>query len=225
MFRELEELVTEVRTATTALGLDEDLALEEKRLQLLMQLVSYVNSYEWLSHEKIREKVKCFLKSRYDYRLVAEQFGLPISNVHKCISYASDRLRKRIGGVLTLICSNHLVDAERELAMVTGGVDPSALFVRGILERIDCKKDAGIDLATCKREISFLSYFTNRNIDTLVESIDTKKLGHLLYVLVNSDSTYPERGILARCIFDGELNASEAIEQIKAEFIYSDLSE
>jgi|GEM_PF-2943943 len=225
IFREIEDLVAEVKGRVATLGGESDLSLEERRLQLLMRMVSYVNSYEWLSHHKIREKVACFLRSRYNYRLVAEEFGLPLSSVHKSISYASDRLRRRIGGVLALIRSGQLDDAERELVLVTGAVDPSSLFVRGILENFKPKKDAGVDLASCQREIRFLSHFTTRNMDRILSKIDTNKLSHVLYVLLKSDVTYPERGILARCILDGEFDASEAIKRMNDQFIYSVSSE
>lgn len=145
VFREIEDLVLEAKSKIATLGVESDLAIEERRLQLLMRLVSYVNGYEWLAHEKIRAKIKYFLRSRYNYRLVAEKFGLSISRVHKSMSYASDRLRRRIGGVLALIRSGHLDDAERELAMVTGTVDPASLFVRGVLERFKPEKDAGCE--------------------------------------------------------------------------------
>lgn len=225
VFREIEEMVQEVKGKLATLGDESDLSIEERRLQLLLRLISYVNRYEWLSHKKTREKIACFLKNRYNYRAVADRFGLPLSRVHKTVSYASERLRRRIGGVLALIRSGQLDDAERELALVTGAVDSSSLFVRGILERFKPVKDTRVDLADCHREISFLSYFTNRNIDRVLSKIDSKKLNHVLYVLLKSDATYPERSILARCILDGEFDASEAIKRINDEFIYSASSE
>lgn len=225
IFHEIEDLVAEVKGRIDTLGGESDLTLEERRHQLLMRIVSYVNSYEWLSHHKIREKVACFLRSRYNYRLVAEEFDLPLSSVHKSISYASDRLRRRIGGVLALIRSDNLDDAERELHLVKGAVDPLSLFVRGILENFKPEKDAGVDLVGCQREISFLSYFTTRNMNRILSKIDSKKLNHVLYMLLKSDVTYPERGILARCILDGEFDASEAIKRINDQFIYSASSE
>ncbi|MFT9485762.1 MAG: hypothetical protein ACH0QD_00055 [Tepidibacillus sp.] len=225
VFREIEELAAEVKSKIATLGDESDLPFEARRLQLLMRLVSYVNGYGWLRQEKIREKVRFFLRSRYNYRAVAEKFGLPLSRVHKTVSYASERLRRRIGGVLSLIRSGNLDDAERELAMVTGAVDPSSLFVRGILERFKPVKDTGVDLAACQREISFLSYFSTRNIERVVGKVDARKVNHVLYVLLTGDATYPERGILARCILDGEFDASEAIKRINDEFIYSVPSE
>lgn len=227
VFREIEDLVVGVKSRFATFGVESDLAVEEKRLHLLMKLVSYVNGYEWLSHEKIREKVAYFLKSRYNYRAVAEKFGLPRSRVHKCISYASDRLRRRVGGILALIRSNQLDDAERELAMVTGAVDPSSFFVRGILDHFVVERGVGVDLATCQREINFLSHFSSRNIGRIVGQVDARKLGHLLYVLCRTEDTLyaPERATLSRCILDGEFNASEAIRRVNDEFIYSNPSD
>lgn len=79
---------------------------------------------------------------------------------------------------------------------------------------------------TCQREISFLSYFSSRNIEKVFEKVDARKLSHLLYVLCRTDdpSYSSERAILCRCILDGEFDAAEAVRRINGEFIYSNPS-
>lgn len=226
VFREVEDLVLEVRGRLTALGDEANSSLDEAQLQLLQKIVSYVNSMQWLSHEKMREKVRAFLRSRYTYREVAAQFGMSVSQLHKCISYAGNRLRQRIGGTLELLKAGNIVAAEREFAHATGTVDPSALFVRGTIERFaPPKKDDGVDLSTCERELSFLSYFSSRNIDKLLDTLDERKVRHLLYILLSTDSTYlSKRVTLIRCIVAGELKVSEAIRLLNEEYIYAPAS-
>ncbi|RXT08833.1 hypothetical protein [Ammoniphilus sp. CFH 90114] len=222
VFREIEELVREVKSRLASLGVESDSKLDGQRFLLLQQVVTYVNSMVWLSHGKTREKVKSFLRSRYNYQEVAERYGVSVSQMHKCISYAGSQLRRRIGGTLLLIKSGALASAEREFALATGAGDPSALFVKGMHDWFDTVKDAGVDISTCDRELSFLSCFTNRNIDRVIDSLDPRKVSHLLYILLKGDITYvSERGILSRCIVDGELDALEAIALLKEDFIYA----
>ncbi|MFI8711979.1 hypothetical protein [Brevibacillus brevis] len=222
VFREIEDLVSEVKGRLATLGVETDSILDEQRLRLLMKLVAYVNGFEWLSHEKTRAKVKVFLQGRYRYREVAEQLGVSVSSLHKCISYAGERLRRSIGGTLDLIKSGDLVGAEREFALGTGVLDSTNIFFRGIQERFEPVKDAAIDLAHCERELSFLSYFSSRNINRLIGTLDERRVCHLLHILLKGDSTYlHERNMLFRCILDGELDASEAIKLLKDEYIYA----
>jgi hypothetical protein len=222
VFKEIEEAVRSVKGNLTTLGGEKDLILEEQRLQLLVRIVVYVNSFDWLSHDKTREKLNSFIQSRYNYRETAEKFGVSVKSLHVSVSYASSRLKKRLGSVLALLEVNEVIAAEREFLIGIGRSNPSDVFVGGIANLFSNPvKNTGVELSTCQRELSFLSYFTIRNIDRVISTLDRAKVCHLLYILLRNDTTYvSERGILISCL-EGELKASEAISLLKEDFVYS----
>ena len=226
IFREVEEMVSEVKGRIALLGSEEDATLDKRRLALLMQLVSYVNGMEWLSHAKLAAKVRVFLRSRFNYRQVAAEFGVSVKQAHKSISYAGDTLRNHIGGVCELIRSGDLVAAERELGVTTGMVDVSSLFVRGIMGRFQPTKCAGVVLSECRKELSFLSLFSSRVFDGLVASLSEEKMGHLMYIFSSVDTTYlREKGLIWSCVVDGSVSVDDCIRALNDEFIFGSPSD
>lgn len=227
IFREVDEIAHEVKGRIALLASEEDATRNEQRLELLMRLVSYINEFSWLKHRALVAKVKTFLRSRYSYQAVAQEHGMSVKQAHKCISYAGDRLRARIGGVLGLIRSGNFTAAERELAVLSGSVDASSLFVRDITERFSPVKDAGVVLGEdCRRELSFLCVFSKKRFDSAVARLDEKTVRHMLYILSSSDSSYfREKELLWNCVVDGSVSVDECIRALNDEFIWERMSD
>jgi predicted transcriptional regulator with HTH domain len=226
IFREVEEMVGEVKHRIGVLGDQVDATWDEKRLALLMKLVSYINSMTWLSHESLRQKVRVFLQSRYSYKHVSSEFGVSIKQAHKAVSYASQCLNRRIGSSLILIRQGHLEAAEREIAVVTGVIDSSSWFVGGITDRFTPRKSTGVALSDCRRELSFLSAFSQLRFEHIVASLSKDRIDHLLYVLLSLDPTYiRERSILWDCLVDCKSTVAECMESLNDEYIWSTLSD
>lgn len=104
---------------------DEDaIALEIAKLKILTRIIAYVNSYEWLSRAQTREKMKAFLQSKYNYREVAERFGIKKSTLQVAISHANRRLEQKIGS--KTIDLN--LEGKIELASVHTSKQPKRIF-------------------------------------------------------------------------------------------------
>lgn len=222
IFKEVAELVSEVKNRIGVLGDQDDSTLDEKRLDLLMQLVSYINSMEWISHDSLSERVRLFLRTRYSYEQVALAFNMTRKDAHKSISYAGDRLRKRIGSALALIREGHIEAAKRELAMLTGGIDTKSLFIGDITDKFPPCKATGVLLGTdCRQELRFLCMFSQKTFDGAVARLDDRTLRHILYVLTSADVTYlRDKEFLWRCVVDGSMTVDECIRALKDDFIW-----
>lgn len=221
IFRELEDLVLEVKGRIALLGLEDDVTLDERRLELLVQLVSYVNGMTWVAHAKLAAKVRVFLRSRYRYEEVAQAFNTTLKEAHKSISYAGQRLRRQVGSTLLLIREGRLDEAQRELALVTGAVDASSIFAGSIMGRFAPNKSAGVVLGDCRKELGFLSAFSRRNFDRIVSGLSEEKISQLLYIILSADPTYvQERVILLDCMVDGRMTVDDCIRALNDEFIF-----
>lgn len=219
VFKEIEESVRSVQQRLAMLGDDADTTVDEYRLQLLMQIVKYVNGLSYLSHSASRAKLKLFLRNRYEYRETAEKLGVSVRSLHVTISYAAARLKKRLGCTLDLLLDGDLEAAEREFLIGTGGSPPD-LFIRGIAERYDLVKSADVDVSTCARELRFLKFYSESSFAALDNAVDERCVSHLLFILLCNDSRYVrERGILTRIMTD-ELDVTEGVRLLKEEFVY-----
>lgn len=220
IFKELAEEVSEVQNRLAVWDEGVDRAQDEKKLDLLLRLIAFTNSYVWLSHGKSREKLAYFLKNGYDYRETAEKFGVSIKSVHASVSYAANRLKERIGVALELLRSGDLVAAEREFALGTGAYNTN-LFISAIHDRFVPVKHSGVDLSTCDKELGLLYRFTHHHFGRVLDALDQQKLEHLLFVLSQNDRSYvTERSILFRCL-EGEYSPDEALALLRDFNIYS----
>lgn len=220
IFKELAEEVSEVQNRLAVWDEGEDHAQDEKKLDLLLRLVAFTNSYVWLSHGKSREKLAYFLKNGYDYRDTAVKFGVSVKSIHASVSYAANRLKKRIGLALELLRSGDLVAAEREFALGTGAYNTN-LFISAIHDRFVPVKHSGVDLSTCHKELGLLFRFTHHHFGRVLDALDQQKLEHLLFVLSHNDRSYmTERSILFRCL-EGEFSPDEALALLRDFNIYS----
>lgn len=224
IFKEVEEFVNEVKDRRiTLLGSEEEPTLDERRLELLVRLVrEYINEFSWIKHRSLVDRVKTFLRSRYSYEAVAHEYGMSMKQAHKCISYAGDRLRARIGGVLELIRAGNVTAAKRELALLIGVVDAPSLFVKDVSDRFHPVKDAGVVLGEdARRELTFLSLFSRKSFEGAVARIDERTVRHILYILTSTDITYlREKESLWQCLVDGSRSIDDFIHAQNENFLW-----
>lgn len=227
IFREVEELVLETKSKIMLLGSEQDMTLDKRKLQNLNRLVFYINGFTYLKHREIIAKVKTFLRSRYSYEAVAEEYGISKKQAHKSISYASEQLRRNVQSTVMLIREGHLDGAQRELDILTGVVDASSLFIGGITEEFPPRKNTGVVLGDdCRRELSFLSALSRKKFESIASTLDDRRLEHILYILLSSDKTYlREKELVWNCVVDGRLTVDQCIRSLNDEYIYSPLSD
>ena len=74
----------------------QDIKLKDKQ-DLLRELVEYVNSMEWLSRVKTKEKISFFIKSGYDYNALCNELGISYVSAKNAVKWASKQLKAKIG--------------------------------------------------------------------------------------------------------------------------------
>lgn len=201
----------------------DEATLALKKLDLLMQLVSFANSYKYLSHKDIVVRTRVFLQCKYNYREAADLLGgVSLKSLRASVSYAAKRFEKKIGSkTIDLIMEGRLVEAEREFLLSSKTYRPTELFLDDVISRFPPSYGKGVDLGACKREMEFLYALSHRNIDRASASLDPVRVCHLLHVITSSASSFiRERDILTRFIA-GDLKVSEAISLLNGEYIYS----
>lgn len=227
IFREVEELVREVKDRIAWLGSEEDATWDDRRLEFLMRLVSYINKFSWLKHRALVAKVRTFLRTRYSYQAVAEEYGITVKQAHKAISYASHSLRSQIGGVVDLIRSGHFTAAEREFALLTGSMHPSTWFLKEVTDRFHPVKNAGVVLGTAsRRELNVLRFYSKPGFDRAMAALDASTVQQILYILSSSDRSYlREKEWLYKCLIEDTATVDECIRALDDEFVWGAVSD
>ena len=222
LFREIEQMVSEAKAGLALLGSEDDVCLPECRLAVLSDLVTYIRSYDWLTHQALVEKIQTFLRSQYNYAVVAREHGLSLKQAHKSVSYANARLRSKIGGILHLIRSEHFTAAQRELAILRGTMPPSTWFLKEVSDRFQPAKDAGVVVSeVSRRELAFLRLFSQAGFARAVSSLQAPIVQHILYILSSSDVGYlREKDWLYKCLIEGTATVDECIRALDEEFVW-----
>ncbi|EKN71017.1 hypothetical protein P9E76_21805 [Schinkia azotoformans] len=223
IFRRLEETFRTVKANLDTQLPEEELEIELEKMRLLSKIISYVNSYQWLKHEQMKNKIREFLQSKYSYQAVAKKFGVTLNSLQVSVSYAAKRLEeKQIGVALDLLLNGDVVAAERAFLLGTGQTVPSTWFLDGVLDLCpSAKKKTEVDLRVCERELRFLKLMTNKHIEEMIGTLDRDRMMHLLYILLQNDRSFiAERDILIR-YFNDELDVKQAVQRLKNDNIYA----
>lgn len=219
IFKQLKEAVFTVsnRLQSNPLVDEEAKQLEEKRYDALMEIIKYARSLDFLSHESTKEKLRFFFQSRFDYKKTANHFGCPLNNIESAVSYAGKRLERRIGrDTVQMIVQAQTQDA-LDAAMLqfrvgTNSCSGQNLFLCNMSEWFPEPAKMGFrDLSEFRMELQLLQMFSMSFFQHFLDSVDHKRLAHLLYILQSADNVHVmERQVLYRILQGEYRNDKEA---------------
>lgn len=217
VFKKVERAINEVKANLTLYKENDDKRmLELKKLQALYEILDYIKSFSWLSHQSSKEKVKTFLKCNYNYRKASEILGIPLHSLETSICYASKSLERKLGqNTIELILDGDINSAMLQFKVGTNSISISNLFCEGIIDMLPKpKKDNTLSLHDCANEIKFLNHITKLSLQKIIKSMDRAKLSYLLYLLTSSDAQYAyERNLLYKYINDDIKNIDDIAEK------------
>lgn len=209
VFKQLHEAVFTVRKRLQSNPLVDGEAkrLEESRYAALMEIAEYTRTRDFLTHESVKEKIRFFFNSNYNYKLTAEHFNCPLNNIESTVSYAGKCLEKRIGrDTIRLIEQAQTQDAlDAAMLQFRIGINPTgtqSLFVGDLSKRFPKPSNMGFrDHSKFKMEMQLLHMFSMMLFEQFLDSVDQKRLSHLLHILHSVDNTQVmERQVLYRML-------------------------
>lgn len=194
----------------------------EQKLELLLKIISYTNSFEWLSHQVTQQKIKSFLKSKYDYAFVAQEYGVSIKSLHVTISYAGKKLESRIGKSLNMLVIGDLIGAEKELDVGMKNIKYSEVFLEGVLPLLPAPNNKTVvDLNDCEREFKILKLVSKQQMQNIIETFDEEKLGYILHLLKYSSTSFQQEREAILNFIEGEIDYSELIKLLNDSNIFT----
>ena len=154
IFKQIAKLHKEFAYEQEKVKKDSD---RDKELQtiidLLEEIIEYVDSFDWLKKDKSKEKVQFFLESGEDYDLLCKQYDISKDTAYNTIRWASKQLRDKIGeNTVSLIKDGYIEEARAAFYQGTGRLGIEKFVVSELLEHLPEPKYTTYYLEECKTE-------------------------------------------------------------------------
>lgn len=169
-----------------------ELEFLKRKLEVLNELQKFVTSGDW-TRKASREKYIALVRSKFDYKLIAERFNTTRESLDVFAVRQDKRLRAAIGKALCLIEQNRIEEgldcfyaaagefSDRELEYRVSDLLPKTL-----------KKDSFL-MSECLEEVEILRSLLRTNVCKRLNGADSGKLGYLVFLLQSEDNTFREQ--------------------------------
>lgn len=194
---------------------DKELLKElKKKKELLSVINEFMLKYEWISHSKTKEKLACFIESDFNYMRVVEEFGVTYESARASISQLGRLFEREIGiGIVDSIMDGDLSIAEEELYENIN--DYTGLFVselkpllpKGSLNDL-------ISLKDCRRELSYLQFYTTKRLKDGFKGLESEKLSHIIAILEDKKGIYASEQEAINGFLRGDVKKWENFENL-----------
>ena len=184
IFKRLEKEVISVKKSLE-LSDGENALLAEMKKELLDEIVEYVDGYEWLHKKPLKEKVKFFIHSGYDYDSLCREFNISYDSARSSVKWASNQLKKKIGQTtLQLIKEDRITDAATAFYMGTGKIKKEDYIMKELLCELPKEKfSAALDLNECKNELIILRNLSTERFYKYLDVMDERKMAFCLHLI------------------------------------------
>jgi hypothetical protein len=204
------QAVKEVQTNLKAEDIynEDQLELEQKKLDALKVIAKYIGGMQYLSHKKSKEKLRYFLHNNLDYEKTSEQFNTSRNSIEVSISNIGNKIESLIGSnTIDMIMEGKTEEALTQFDIGTGKVKPGEWFIEGFQALLPKpKKELSFSLADCVKEMDLLLMFTSHNIGRVVNKQNQERLAHLLYLIGSTDSKVEAEREILHCLLKAEFS-------------------
>lgn len=215
VFKQLAMAMVEIEKLLRDKSLsDESRVLLLKQRDALNEINDYLWSFEWLSHESSKQKVRLFLESGYNYKDVWQKAGSTSrTSFETSIWHAARVFQKKIGeSTLQLILDGKVDEGLRQFRISIGKMDLTQFIPKSLCDMLPVKEYTRMySLSECLAELRFLKNLTYSNIKSRLSLLDEVKLSFLRYVLESPDPRYAKRRELMYRYLEGKINDLEEL--------------
>ncbi len=163
-----------------------------RKIAALRELQSYVFSGDW-TRKASREKYIALVKSKFDYKLIAERFNTTRESLDVFAARQNKRLEAVIGEALRLIEQDRLEEGLDSFYSLSG------LFSLGefdykpleLLSKYS-QKDSFL-VSDCAEEVEILRSLMKSEVQKRLNGADCGKLSYLVFLLNNEDKVFEEQ--------------------------------
>lgn len=167
----------------------EELELLRRKMAALTILQSYVFNGDW-TRKASREKYMALIKSKFDYKLIAERFNTTTESLNVFAARQNKRLERAVGEALRLIAENRIEDGLDCFYAQTGefSADEFDYRVSDLLPKIS-QKDSYL-VSDCTEEVNILRNLMQSNVKKRLNSADSDKLAYLMFLLTTKEEAF-----------------------------------
>lgn len=167
---------------------EDDYEFYKDKLSVIEEILEYVNSYEWVKQKKIKDKMRFFIESGFDYDLYCKTYNVDYQSARSSAKYAYSLLTKKIGeNTVSLIKKDYIDEARAAFYVGTGVIDKERYIVKSMAEVLPEEKfTAGIGLDECKKELIMISNMSQFRLSRYKQVMDRDKMAYIMHLLVGS---------------------------------------
>lgn len=164
--------------------------IEQYRLDAFDEILHFLKTLSWVSHEPTRNRVQCYLREGdLNARNTAIILGIEnVNAVEQTVKYVSDKIRVLIDEPLSRLFQANSIEllesARSDFRKAIKQEHPYNYLMSGITRFLPQPKyDSKLRLEHCSTELSYLALFAHYAEFVLKYKCDQSKLAHLLSML------------------------------------------
>ena len=224
IFRQVEDAVKDVRKAKKTVDQrdGEQLVLIQNKEALLDEIVAYINSYNWVSHKRLKERMTIYLKGKCNLQLLADTCNLSYGAAQQSVTYATKILCERLGkSTIKLILADKLDEARAQFYCNSGKSELQDFILAPALDVMPTSKYMTVSLSNCETELKFLQQNAKEMLKRRIEAVDKDKLAYLTYILEKDNPKYTKERLLLLKLLKVDISVNQLLKEVeKIEKVY-----
>lgn len=169
--------------------------LLNKKLRALNEILEYVNSYKWVCHKNIIEKLKFCRGCGFDYDLIKKELDMTNSSLKSFMYRVNKALNSKIGeNTISMILSDSdkWSDGVMQFRILSGTYKLDDVLFKECYEDLPEKKFTTYSIKECLPEIKYIYTYSNIAKQRAKASLDEDKLAFIRYILESETERYRE---------------------------------
>ena len=160
-----------------------------RKMAVLSEIQGYIYHGDW-TRESSREKYIALVRSKGDYKLIAERYQTTRESLDVFATRQDKRLKRTIGSALVLIEAGRIEEGLARFYADSGTLSKQEFTysMRDLLPKAE-KKDS-FTVSDCPDEVDILRSICRSNMQEWLSDADFDKLAYLMFLLETDDPAY-----------------------------------
>lgn len=167
--------------------------LVSRKLRALNEILEYVNTYKWVKHLAVIDKIKFIRHCDYDYQLIKRELHLSDDALKSFMYRINQNLNQKIGEkTISLILSNekNWSDGLMQFRILSGTYSLKEVLLSECYSDLPEKKFTTYSLKECLKEIEYIYTYSDICRKLSKRDLDENKLAFIRYILESETEKY-----------------------------------